>query len=490
MTASTVTAAEQGEDHAEGRSLRPLAVAAFLALVFALALRPALDGDLWWHLRTAEWMVDHLDWVGVDPFTHTRPGVARVQTDWLAQLTFFATWRVGGLMAVSTLLAAVATAGTYLVYRTTSGPLGLRLGVTGLVAAASSVHWVARPQMFSFFFTALVYLLVRTWRRQGGAWIWWLVPIIAVWTNVHGGVIYGMLILGAVVAGEWIGAALGRAALDRSRRLQLTAVVAVATAAMSLNPSGVRVYGLPFHQVAASVEYIDEFRPPQIGDVWVWPFFVLVAATTFVVAKTWRRFDAAELLPLLAGIAMAARFTRSIPFFAVIAAPIITDRAMEWWCSTDRTWAAPRLTERDRSRLRLAAGAVIVVALGTAPFRIAPGRVEDQRQATFPVAATEWLVAEQPPGELFNTFNWGGYLMLHAPEYRVAVDSRTDVYDEYLDVYVDTVSARSGWQDELDREGVSTVLVNHTVPLARALADEPGWDKAYEDDVAVIFTRS
>jgi hypothetical protein len=80
--------------------------------------------------------------------------------------------------------------------------------------------------------------------------------------------------------------------------------------------------------------------------------------------------------------------------------------------------------------------------------------------------------------------------MLHAPEYRVAVDSRTDVYDEYLDVYVDTVSAGPGWQDELDREGVSTVLVNHTVPLATALEADPGWDKAYEDEVAVIFTRS
>ena len=79
--------------------------------------------------------------------------------------------------------------------------------------------------------------------------------------------------------------------------------------------------------------------------------------------------------------------------------------------------------------------------------------------------------------------------MWEAPDYPVSIDGRTDVYDEYLEVYDDTIRARPGWEDALDRERISTVLVDTGAPLARALRSDPGWDVAYEDPVAVVFTR-
>ena len=71
----------------------------------------------------------------------------------------------------------------------------------------------------------------------------------------------------------------------------------------------------------------------------------------------------------------------------------------------------------------------------------------------------------------------------------MSIDGRTDVYDEYLEVYDATVRARPGWQEELDREGIGTVLVDPGLPLTAALRDDPGWSVGYEDDGAVVFTR-
>ena len=476
----------------------------FFAVVFALAVRPALDHDLWWHLRTAQWMVEHHDWVGVDPFTRTRPGVVRVQTDWLADLSFLGVWRIGGLAGVSLLVATLATVGTALVYRTTTGRFGVRVLVTGVVAAAASVHWVARPQMFTFVLTAAIVLLVSRWRADtlasgvGDRRIWVLVPLVCLGSNLHGGIVYAVLILLAMVVGEWVDVALARVgprSLDVAPRLPaaarrtLTLATGVAVASMVINPSTLRIYTLPFHQVGASVRYVTEFRHPSLGDVWAWPFFVLLATAVVLLAHSWRRVDAVTLIPLLGTAALALQFVRSVPFFAIAAAPVLAERGSAWLAQRETTAVRTPLTAHDRRRLAQAVGLVVIAVLVSTPFRIGGERVAETRAEMFPEQATAWLNANTPPGELFNEFDWGGYLILHAPEYRVSIDGRTDVYDEYLDTAMAVVAAEPGWEDELDREGVNVVLLHTGVALADALARDADWRVGYTDDQATIFLR-
>jgi hypothetical protein len=148
-----------------------------------------------------------------------------------------------------------------------------------------------------------------------------------------------------------------------------------------------------------------------------------------------------------------------------------------------------RLQPGERARLRLAAALVVGAVLVTAPIRVGSSRVDEQRDAMFPVAATQWLVAEAPPGELFNEFDWGGYLMLHAPDYRVAIDGRTDVYDDFIDVAIATADGAPGWEAELDREGVNVALLHTSSGLSTALRDDPGWVVGYQDDLASVFVR-
>jgi hypothetical protein len=459
-----------------------LAAALVGVLTFLIAVRPAIDNDLWFHLRTARWMLDHHRWVGVDPFTHTRPGVERVQTDWLGQLTLYGSWRVAGLVGVALLVAAICAGAMVLLYRTLDGGIRVRAGVVVLTAAASSIFWSARTQIFTFLGTVLVVCLLRAWRRRPESnLIWWLVPLTVVWVNTHGGVIYGMLIVGATVAGEWGNRLLGIRPLPAAALRKLTLAALAALAVMAINPSGLRVYGLPFHQVGSSVEFVQEYQPPSITDPTALPFFLLLGLTVLLMARRWRSVDLVELFQVAGTALFALRFTRSIPFFAVVAAPVVARHL------------AALVKEREapeRQPLVVALVAAVVATLVLTGIRLDDGRVDPLTAEEFPVAATAWIDANQPPHELFNTFDWGGWVMWELPDYRVSIDGRTDVYDEYLDTYDDVIHARDGWQAELEREGVGTVLVAPRDPLAEALRTEPGWELGHEDPTAVVFVRS
>jgi hypothetical protein len=354
-----------------------------------------------------------------------------------------------------------------------------------LTAAASSIFWSARTQMVTFVGTVAVVAILSRWRERPDArWVWWLVPVFLVWVNGHGGVVYGWLILVGTVVGARIDRRTGRRPLPRDAVRTLTAVAVACTAVLVLNPSGPRVYGLPFHQVSASTQFVEEYQRPDLTDPTAWPFFVLLGLT--VALMVWRRtsVDAVDVLLVAGSAAFALQFTRSIPFFAVVAAPVIARLLTE--IVGDRA----RSDDRAADRHLLFAAVALVAVVGVLGFRsLDSTRVDERLHAEFPVAATDWIAAERPPGELFNTFNWGGYLMWELPRYRVSIDGRTDVYDEYLDVYHDTISARPGWEDELDREGIGTVLVDVDAPLADALRADGTWRVGYEDEVAVVFVR-
>ncbi len=108
-----------------------------------------------------------------------------------------------------------------------------------------------------------------------------------------------------------------------------------------------------------------------------------------------------------------------------------------------------------------------------------------------PVKVTQYLAAEHPSGPMFNSYNWGGYLMYALPDEKVFVDGRTDLYgDDFLtNDYLSTARGEPGWRETLDKYGIKLVVVEANSGLARTLRGESDWTLDYEDDMAVVFTR-
>ena len=107
-----------------------------------------------------------------------------------------------------------------------------------------------------------------------------------------------------------------------------------------------------------------------------------------------------------------------------------------------------------------------------------------------PVEAVEFILDQKPPGNLYNAYNWGGYLLWAAPEYPVFIDGRTDLYDgAVIDDWVHVVMGRDGWGSILDDYAVNLVLIENGSTLHRLLDVEVGWHLIYQDELAVVFAR-
>ncbi|MCE7861066.1 MAG: hypothetical protein DYG86_14930, partial [Chloroflexi bacterium CFX2] len=108
----------------------------------------------------------------------------------------------------------------------------------------------------------------------------------------------------------------------------------------------------------------------------------------------------------------------------------------------------------------------------------------------FPVAASDWLETHPQSGNMFNEFNWGGYLLFRAwPHHKVFLDSQTDFYGEALvREYEAALTAGSGWESVLEKYDIEWTIIPPDSPLARKL-QTLGWKIEYGDDTAVILRR-
>jgi hypothetical protein len=111
--------------------------------------------------------------------------------------------------------------------------------------------------------------------------------------------------------------------------------------------------------------------------------------------------------------------------------------------------------------------------------------------ATYPAGAVEYLRSYNLRGNLFNAYDWGGYLIYRLyPERPVFIDGRADVYrDGHVKRYMEVALLRPGWRRVLDEHDVQLVLMQKQSPLAVALADDAEWQQLYEGQVERLFVR-
>jgi hypothetical protein len=151
----------------------------------------------------------------------------------------------------------------------------------------------------------------------------------------------------------------------------------------------------------------------------------------------------------------------------------------------------PQLDERI-ARIVNAVILVLVIAAAALKVSIPLGRETNVRALSdrLPVAAVNWIRQHRPPGNLFNSYNWGAFVLWELyPDYRSFVDGRTDLFDdEILNEYLSAWRADPGWEEILEKWGIRLALLEPGAPLSLMLANA-GWETLYADDQAVVLGR-
>jgi hypothetical protein len=477
--------------------------------IFAMAARPSVDTDTWWHLRAGAWMVEHGRILEHDEFSTTRYGQPWVNHSWLAQVPLFVLWDTFGYAGLNLATAAVVTLAFGLVARQTDGSPYLKAFVLVLAAAASAVYWSARPQLLSFGLAAVFAWVLGQYRWRGANRLWLLPPLMALWVNLHGGFAIGFMLLFITLAGQALSLLLARLGWAQApgpgvvsgRGLLSLAVVTLACLlVVPLNPYGAGLYLYPLRTVSIGVlqDFIQEWQPPNFHLASMQLFIGLCLAVLAALGLSRRRVDITDFALLAAFTWLSLLAARNIPIFALLAPPIIMRHAAsgiaELRLSQPRLAALldPHSRAGNMPRLNWALlGLAVLAGLLKAADAASTASNERALAGSVPLAAAEWLDRNAPPGPMFNAYNWGGYLAWRLnPAYPVFVDGRTDLYDDaLLREYLDTAHGRPGYAATLDRRGANLVFVEARSMLDERLRYEPAWELIYADELAVIYQR-
>lgn len=457
------------------------------------------DGDLAAHIRMGETILANgsIPTHSLVSFTAaTDPLIAHA---WLSEIIFALLFRLGGLPLLS-VVTGIVIAGTH-------ASVALFLRKRGVdprwaVAAAlgslaiSSTHWLTRPHMFSIVGTLLtLYLLAsKTSRRE-----FLFIPLFALWANLHGGWVYGLMLIAAYAAGD-----MGEALAQRAERAAWLATarrdvlaLSLAVAATVLNP-----YGLALHREVLSAVtnstlagHMAEFLAPNFQEAAPLPFLVATLATVALLALSRRRIPLPWLCVVIISLYLALQSFRNIALFGVSAWPLIALHAGLSVPAPKRSVPVfrefARLDPGSRTGILALPVALALLLLGLNRGWVGDTVVIPDRfnAKAFPVDAIAKARLAGLPGRIFEEWGWGGYIMYVWPEARLHVDP-LKFNIQTMRSYSLIEDMRPGWRGELDRWQVRTIIVKARSPLAAGLADEAGWRLLYRDKTAAVFRRA
>lgn len=498
-----------------------LADVIFIA-VFAgvIVLGPRLmnmDGDLGRHLTIGGYILDSAAIPTSDIFSHTMSEEHLTPHEWLAQVLFAVSYRLGGLDGVVLLCALFLAATFALLYRQSlsrSNLVLISLGFTVLAAAAASVHWLARPHIFTLLFTVLWVAELEKWRK-GDQWRCWVLPLIMlVWVNTHGAFIIGLLIWLIYLVGSYISNILSGKAGQHALRIEpskfqvfssrqqlLLAGIPIVLVTL-LNPAGWRVWATTFGFLGNQylVSHTVEYQAPDFQLRSFWPFLFMLCLSILLAGFNKRRLSVIDLLLLVAWTGFSLISARNIAVYAVIAAPILAaisasilkeEKVLSGVLDFDRKM---RAVDLQLSGYVWSAALTILIAFGVFVVSARAGDAGRNRfyEQVFPVEAVNWIEDHPSSEQIFNYFPWGGYLLFRSwPGELVFIDGQTDFYGEPLTrQYERVITLAEGWPEVLEEYQVGRVLMPADAKLVYELSTREEWRVVYQDDTAAVLDLS
>ena len=405
--------------------------------------RLLLDPDLYWHTATGRliWTTKSLPLV--DEFSHTFRGHPWIARDWLSDLAFFGSYSLDGWRGVS-MLAAISIALAYgLLFLTLARTIRLTvaIGVAVVMMVLSFSHLHARTQLLADGLIVIwVAGLVRAVDTKTSP-SWWLLPVMALWANVHGGFIVGL----ALAAGLAIEAIVeGPRGERRTLARSWTFFLLAAVGASCLTPYGWGPLLLTLKGFVLGNEvkqYVREWQPVSLVSAPITLIFVLLMMFAALLAGAKIRLPRLVLVIAITGIMFSA-IRYAGPYNLVLPLLLATPLCAQFPILrlTRQIESQPQffvlLAKAARRTLYPLYAAIVLIPFVVGAF----GKAVTPDPQITPAAAVDYIVDHNDGGKVYNSFNFGGYLIFRkVPTF---VDGRTDqlFLDGFFSQRIDTTT--------------------------------------------------
>ena len=473
----------------------------FLFLAFSSGNNLLNDADTGYHIRAGEYMINNLVVLRYDIFSYISPPLPWFAHEWLSEVIMALVYRLSGLTGVviffSILLALVPSL-LFNSCRSLDRDIFLAVLFVLLATVSSTLHWLARPHIFSLVLTLIWYAILDQYQYKGQNRLYLLPPLMLLWANIHGGFVVGFLLIGIYLCGNTAVFLFGKeanrsAAKDKCNKL--AAFTAICLIFSLFNPRGYSLLLFPFRMLSNQwlLDHVSEFLSPNFHESL--PYKYLLLLMVGILALSRRAVNAIEVMLVVVFTYMSLYSARYIPFFAVIITPILLRQAESGLRSFDNRlvnffWERSKNLELiDASTKGLVWPVLSVIGVWALALN---GKIEFKFDGNKkPVAAVEFLKKEKIPGKMFNDDEFGDYLIYAAwPGYKVFLDGRLDMYGEaWGSQYLNIVTMRPGWEEVVEKNNFSWVFIGAEVPLSSVLLEKKNWRLIYADTVAYIFVK-
>ena len=471
-----------------------------IQFMFTMYHSDVADPDVWWHMRNAEFLLQHHQLPRQDTYSFTVAGRPWVNTEWLSEIPFYVAYRTLGLVGLETVTFLLpTTVFLLLLYLCYKESLNFKASIAAccFTTFLAKVSYGPRTILFGYLFLVVLLIILRKFRDEGHAPLWVVPPLFCVWANTHGSWALGLILFFLIGVSGVFAVSWGRVQSvpwSAKQLRQLIVVGGASVAALFINPFGWRLVYYPFDlafKQKLNISHVQEWISVNFQDMRGNLVFVLIAVLLCGALFRSRRWDLGELLMLIFALHTALSHIRFLVLLAIVASPVLA-KVLDFF--------PPYRPEFETPKTNL----VVITLILAAIVYVWPrnSQLQNSLSKNYPVGAVNYLTAHPIQGNILNFYLWGGYLDWNSRENKVFVDSRVDIF-EYAGVMMDylkllTANPIRPPDELLDKYHIQYVLFppsdskNPNLDggfLMYVLEHDPNWKTIYRDKVSVILER-
>ena len=473
------------------------AIGLLIVVISALTSFFPIDNyDIWWHLKTGEYIVAERTIPDSDIFSFTAEGKSWITHEWLAELVFYAIYITGGLnlliifkVFISVLIALILL--YHIRKRAHENPLLYILVITAI--CVGSFRLFVRPHLFTYLFLTILSVNIfnlEYFEKNRYTTLLLIPALFLMWANIHSGFIIGLGVYWIVAVGAVIYSRNRKVNEDISFSNSLKKYImppAIASLAAFINPNGIKAFTYPFLLASDSVfksaiaEMVSPFEIFSTQKLYWLLLIIIIGFAVYGIFRNIRNRPAISVI-LLVGVISSLMSIRNSYEFALLTA------------------VASIVTFPSFSRGLLWAGSLSALIFTICCGYFSSRYINDIRGIKFGVSAelphttADFLEKIEYRGNIYAPLGWGSYFIWRGwPDLNVFIDGRLLVYGSgLLNEYHYIRQNEPGALERLESYGTEAIAVpiGHQRWLIRdAAAVSPNWQLCYFDDKSVVFLR-
>jgi hypothetical protein len=461
------------------------------------------ENDLFWQLKMGGEIWEKHVFPIYDHYNFSNPGAVWTLEEWMPATLFYVIAKNFGIPSLIFLKTSVITL-TFLLFFLLFNKRKVNFYLSFfvfLLAAMVNTRgiWVVFPSVFEYLFIVLTFFILEYFQKISWKTTAVLCLFSLIWANSHASFFMLTVILFAYVIGSFLAEKLKQRypayqpaglILNKGERIKLLVAGLVSIVTPFLTPNGYWTFLYPFRiSFGRFTPYVSEYQ--KYWAVWQWNWtdfvhgftFILIVLLVTLLILSYRKLNPIDFILAVFFIGLSQMAVRHVAIFALVALWLIAKYISVWF--GEYRGLLKRSLIKDILLILFILSFIYFYKTKIVDFGI--GFTEEG----YPKEAAEFVMKHKIPGNMFNHYNYGGYLIWKMPSYKVFIDGRLEMYQGQAgEDYLTILNGMTGFQQVLEKHHINFFLVYITDPIVSVLTDSPDWRLVHFSDHYVVFVKN